>query len=275
MTKLMFSLFCSLLFIVFSGCEKVGEPPPPPTDPPKDEWELVWSDEFNGSALDKSIWVQDDGGFGWGNNELQYYRAGSSNTYMDKGNLVLVAKKENFQGKSYTSSRMHTWGTKEFLFGKIEVRAKLPKGQGIWPAIWLFPFGREFPRSGEIDIMELVGHKANEVWGHVHFGNSETDRSYEGEKFVLDNTTFSDDFHNFSIEWERDKIQWFVDGKLFFTITPQTVKQYHYPFNDEKFHLILNIAVGGNWPGSPNSSTVFPQEMRLDYVRYYKKKDKQ
>ena len=170
---------------------------------------------------------------------------------------------------------MRTANKGDWTYGKIEVRAKLPYGQGLWPAIWMLPTDWEYggwPLSGEIDIMEIVGHQPNRVYGTIHYGNSWPNNSQSGNAYVLPTGDFSDDYHVFSIEWEENEIRWYVDGLLYstqnFWFTPSA--PYPAPF-DKRFHILLNVAVGGNWPGSPDETTVFPQEMRVDYVRIYEK----
>lgn len=233
---------------------------------------LVWADEFSGTALNTSDWTFEigTGQSGWGNNELQYYRA--ENTTLVNGNLVIEARQEGFGSAAYTSSRLITRGKKEFKFGRIDIRAALPKGQGLWPALWML--GSNFqqigwPACGEIDIMELVGHVPNRVHGTVHFGPSVNQRQERSASRALSgNATFSDEFHVFSLEWEQDRIRWFLDGEQFHEITPADMGGAAYPFN-QPFFFIFNVAVGGNWPGSPDNTTMFPQRMIVDYVRVF------
>jgi len=244
-----------------------------------EEWTLVWSDEFDAEQLDPQKWSYQFGtgaqfGLnGWGNNELQYYTDREKNVYVDNGMLHIVAREEAFEEMNYTSGRIRTINKGDWKFGRIEVRAKLPEGQGIWPAAWMLPTDEVFggwPKSGEIDIMELVGHKPETIHGTVHYGYDWPENQSTGTSYKLDNGSFSDDFHLFSIEWEENQIRWFTDDQHFLTVTPSDLEPHHYPFN-ERFHLILNLAVGGNWPGDPDSTTVFPQTMTVDYVRIYKK----
>ncbi len=233
---------------------------------------LVWADEFNDAALNVSDWTFEigTGQSGWGNNELQHYRA--ENTTLVDGHLVIEARQENFGSSAYTSSRIITQGKKEFKFGRIDIRAALPKGQGLWPALWML--GSNFqqagwPACGEIDIMELVGHIPNRVHGTVHFGPSVAQRQERSASRALSgNATFSDEFHVFSLEWEQDRIRWFLDGTQFHEITPADMGGAAYPFN-QPFFFIFNVAVGGNWPGSPDNTTMFPQRMIVDYVRVF------
>ena len=231
---------------------------------------LVWADEFNGSSLDLNSWTFETGAGGWGNNELQHYRP--ENTFFAQGNLVIEARKENFGSSAYTSSRLITKGKKEFKFGRIDIRAALPKGQGIWPALWMLGGNIStvnWPACGEIDIMELVGHQPNRVHGTIHYGANTSQHQYIGDSKALAGTaTFSDEFHVFSIVWEQDKITWLLDDVQFYQITSATVSPAAYPFNNN-FFFIFNVAVGGQWPGDPDASTNFPQRMIVDYVRVF------
>ena len=231
---------------------------------------LVWQDEFNGTALNMNGWTFETGAGGWGNNELQYYRP--ENTFFSAGNLIIEARKENFGGAAYTSSRLITKGKKEFKFGRIDIRAALPEGQGIWPALWMLGGNIStvnWPACGEIDIMELIGSEPNRVHGTAHYGSTTNQHQYIGDSKVLSGTAkFSDEFHVFSLVWEQDKITWLLDDVQFFQITPTTISPSPYPFN-QNFFFIFNVAVGGQWPGNPDATTVFPQRMIVDYVRVF------
>ena len=233
---------------------------------------LVWADEFNGNQIDLNNWTHEIGNSGWGNNELQYYTSSSDNSYVSDGNLIIEAKEESISGSSYSSARMITAGKQEFIYGRIDVRAKLPEGQGIWPAIWMLGadiFTDGWPACGEIDIMELVGHEPNRIHGTAHWGNQGNPSTYQGNGFTLSGgSKYSDEFNVFSIIWENDNIKWLMNDQEFFSISSANVTNTAYPFNDN-FFFILNIAVGGNWPGSPDGSTVFPQRMYIDYVRVF------
>ena len=230
---------------------------------------LVWSDEFNGDAIDLQNWTYDLGASGWGNAELQNYTANSENAYVSNGNLFIVAKKE---GPHYSSARMKSIGLQEFEHGRIDVRAILPFGQGIWPAIWML--GANFPTSGwpscgEIDIMELVGSSPNTVHGTVHFGADWTQHNYVGDGTSLPaGQTFADEFHVFSIDWNTEGITWYIDDQPFYSVNAGVTGSQPYPFNNP-FFFILNVAVGGQWPGYPDATTTFPQFMAVDYVRVF------
>lgn len=230
-------------------------------------WNLVWSDEFNGTSLNRANWTPEigTGSGGWGNNELQYYTDRAQNVQVTGGNLVITAQKESYGGMNYTSARIKTQDLKSFTYGKVEARIKLPSGQGLWPAFWMLGSNISsvgWPKSGEIDIMERVNHNPY-VNGTVHWdagGHAEYGR-------VSSNLDFSQ-FHVYSIEWDSKYIRWFVDGQQFneFYIENGTgnTEEFQRPF-----FLLLNLAVGGNWPGSPNNSTPFPSQMLVDYVRVY------
>ena len=238
------------------------------------DWTLVWSDEFNGPDIDTSKWSHEVNGDGGGNNELQYYTARTNNSFIENGNLVIQALKENYSGKAYTSARLRTLNKGDWTYGRFEARMKLPYGQGLWPAFWMLPTDWVYggwAASGEIDIMEIVGHEPNILHGTIHYHGEWPDNWYSGGSYTLPSGDFSDDFHVFAIEWEYGEIRWYVDDILYSTKTSWDTTSgapFPAPF-DERFHLLLNVAVGGNWPGSPNGSTVFPQRMEVDYVRVY------
>lgn len=235
-------------------------------------YDLVWQDEFEGNSLSND-WTPEigTGGNGWGNNELQYYRA--ENTTVGGGYLTIEAKKESFSGSNYTSSRLITKDKQEFQYGRIDIRAILPSGQGVWPALWML--GANFdqvgwPRSGEIDIMEKIGGgiKESQVFGTLHWDNNGQHACTcgQGSPYQLSSGTFADEFHVFTLLWDESKIQWLVDDNVYHTIdiSPQGLDEFRKPF-----FFIFNVAVGGNLPGSPDASTVFPQKMIVDYVRVF------
>ena len=230
---------------------------------------LVWSDEFDGEAIDLSHWTYDLGASGWGNQELQNYTNSSENSYVDGGNLFIVARDG---GPQYTSARMKSIGLQEFQYGRIDVRAILPKGQGIWPAIWMLGANYPsvgWPACGEIDIMELIGSSPSVVHGTVHFGQDWTQHNHTGQStFIPWTETFADEFHVFSIDWDESGITWLLDDQPFYSIDNNVTGSQPYPF-DNPFFFILNIAVGGQWPGYPDATTEFPQFMAVDYVRVF------
>ena len=239
-------------------------------------WELVWSDEFDGTELDESKWSYQYGTgasealSGWGNEELQYYTDRPQNVFVQDGKLHIVALEESHGGMNYTSARLRSIDQGDWRYGRFEVRAKLPKGQGIWPAIWMMPtdavYGR-WPASGEIDIMELVGQEPDVIFGTIHYGPPHT---YSNGLFTLESGDFSDDFQTFAIEWEHGEIRWYVDDVHYHTETNWFSQGHSFPAPfDQRFHFLLNVAVGGNLPGSPDHTTEFPQQMVIDYVRVY------
>jgi beta-glucanase (GH16 family) len=241
-------------------------------------YRLAWADEFNGTELDPASWTYESGdgcpnNCGWGNNELEFYTNRPENLYFTQGKMVIEAIQESFSGKNYTSARIVTRGKKFFQYGRVDIRAILPEGQGIWPALWML--GEDittegWPACGEIDIMELVGHQPSTTHSTVHYGVNFATRQNRGFSKTLTSGKFIDEFHVFSINWEENLIEFFLDDVKFFTVTPATTQGSPYPFNDE-FFFIFNVAVGGNWPGSPNASTVFPQRMVVDYIRVFEK----
>jgi len=244
-----------------------------------DEWKLIWDDEFEEEEIDSTKWVYDIGGHGWGNKELQYYTNRPINSFIENGKLIIQAVKERYikDGKEwqYTSARIKTMNKGDWKYGRVEVKAKLPYGQGIWPAIWMLPTERKYggwAASGEIDIMEMLGHETNKVYGTIHYGGQWPDNVHTGKSFVLKDGDFSKEFHTFAIEWDTTYIKWFVDDSCYQMQTEwwSSGGPYPAPF-DQKFHLIMNIAVGGNWPGYPDETTEFPQRMEIEYVRVYQK----
>ncbi|WP_162303462.1 glycoside hydrolase family 16 protein [Hymenobacter sediminis] len=236
--------------------------------------EKVWSDEFDGFFLDESNWVYEQGGGGWGNQELQNYTNSTSNAYVSGGNLVIQARKEQSGSNAYTSARLITKGKKTFQFGRIDVRAKIPKGKGVWPAIWMLGADidqNNWPKCGEIDIMELRGSKPKELISTMHYATSTGAHGYEGDTKVLP-VDLSTDFHIYSVVRSENMTRFYLDGN------PQPYYTYNnstsaspYPFNNG-FFLILNVAVGGHFDGNPDGSATFPQQMQVDYVRYYQYK---
>jgi len=239
------------------------------------DWKLVWSDEFDGEKLDYSKWGIEVNAFGGGNNELQLYTDRKENVRIAGGHLVIEARHDNpgIAGttRQYSSGRVRTKNRGDWTYGRFEVRAKLPQGKGIWPAIWMLPTEEKYggwAASGEIDIMELVGHKPAQVLGTLHYGDQWPRNKYTGGSFDLPSGTFADDFHTFAIEWEKGAMRWYVDGRLYQTQKKwsTTAAPFPAPF-DQPFHLVLNLAVGGHLPGNPDASTKFPQQMLVDYVR--------
>lgn len=231
---------------------------------------LMWSDEFNGTTLDATAWSFETGNSGWGNNELENYTDRPQNLSFQDGKLVIHALKENYGGSNYTSARIKTQGKKEFKFGRIDIRAILPKGKGVWPALWMLGSNINtvgWPASGETDIMELLGQDPAKVYGTLHYSTG-TAHEQKGNSTSLTSGTFNDQFHVFSIIWKQDQIQFLVDNNPYYTVNRTDMTTTMYPFN-APFFFIFNVAVGGNWPGSPDATTYFPQWMIVDYVRVY------
>ncbi len=266
--------------------EPASEPSNEDTDQPSDPeaaidatregWNLVWRDEFLDSEIRTDRWNFEVNGQGGGNNESQYYTDRATNARIENGALIIEAHQEQYTGsdgtRSYTSARLRTLNQGDWQYGRVEARIKLPFGQGIWPAFWMLPTDWVYggwAASGEIDIMELVGHQPNIVHGTLHYGGPWPQNVYTGDSYTL-NEPFSNDFHTFAVEWEEGEIRWYVDDVHFQTQTNwySTAGSFPAPFN-QRFHIILNVAVGGNWPGYPDATTVFPQRMEIDYVRVY------
>jgi beta-glucanase (GH16 family) len=245
------------------------------------EWTLVWSDEFEAEAnasINTESWTCEVGGHGWGNNELEYYTTSPDNVSQDgEGNLVITAREgqpENdgrcWYGEcAYTSARCTTQDKVEFTYGRVEARMKIPRGQGIWPAFWML--GADFPEvgwpnSGEIDILENIGREPNTLYGTIH-GPGYSGASGLGGNIVVEEP-LADDYHVYAIEWDPNVIRWYLDGELFNTISVNDLRNREWVY-DHDFFIITNIAVGGSWPGFPDESTDFPQQLLVDYVRVY------
>ena len=249
--------------------------------PSSSQWTLAWSDEFNGpngSAVDASKWVQETGGNGWGNDELEYYTRRPQNAYQQDGNLVIKALQEKYTGsdgvtRNYTSARLKTLGRFSQTYGRFEARIKIPRGQGIWPAFWMLGNDIDkpgWPDCGEIDIMENIGKEPALVHGTIHGPGYSGAHGIGGPYGVSGGPAIADDFHVFAVEWEPNAIRFYVDEHLYTTRTPADLPKGAKWVYDHPFFLLLNVAVGGNWPGSPDASSVFPQEMLVDYVRVYR-----
>ncbi len=249
--------------------------PTPTADWAAEGYALVWQDEFDGPEIDLTKWSHEVNGRGGGNNELQYYTDRPENSRIEDGALLIEAREERYLGLRYTSARLRTLAKGDWQYGRFVIRAQTPFGQGIWPAIWMLPTDNVYggwAASGEIDIMELVGHEPNVVHGTLHYGDRWPNNTFSGDSFRLASGHFSDDWHVFRLDWEPEEMRWYVDDQLYQTQTRwNTVGEpFPAPF-DQRFHMLLNLAVGGNWPGSPDETTVFPQVLRVDYVRVYQR----
>ncbi|MDH3416739.1 MAG: glycoside hydrolase family 16 protein [Gammaproteobacteria bacterium] len=272
-------------------------PPPPPTGDnvninnptlvtadnsavsPGDTLTLVWSDEFDAAQLDPESWFFEEGDGsqygipGWGNNELQWYLPNSAQ--LENGSLVITAREEVSNGKNYTSARLNTRDRFAFRYGRVEARIRLPRGQGLWPAFWLLPQDNVYgtwAASGEIDVMEAVNLGVagnNTVHGTLHHGGAWPNNVSSGSGYEVA-TDATADFHIYALEWDATEMRWYVDGVLYSmqNTWSTTAAPFPAPF-DENFHILLNVAVGGNWPGAPNAATAFPVTMEVDYVRVY------
>jgi beta-glucanase (GH16 family) len=245
-------------------------------------WVLTWSDEFtgpNGSSPDATKWAMESGGNGWGNDELEYYTPRPENLRLENGNLVIEAVKEEFAGadgvkRHYSSGRLKTKGRFSQTYGRFEARIRIPSGQGVWPAFWML--GDDFPTTGwpacgEIDVMENVDVDKARIHGSIHGPGYSAKKSLTSS-FTLRHGLFSDEFHIFAVEWEPRVIRFYVDDDLYATTTPADLPSGARWVFDHPFFLILNLAVGGNLPASPDTSTEFPQRMLVDYVRVYSRK---
>lgn len=256
-----FILICLLSFCKKSTGASTNQPPP---EPPQDtsSYQLVWSDEFDGSTIDTSFWNFEINGNGGGNHEQEYYQP--QNASIENGNLVITAKKETVGSNNYTSSRMTTQGKKEFEYGKIEARIKIPVGQGFWPAFWMLGSNINsvgWPKCGETDIMEHINTDSL-IYGTLHWDNNGHVQS--GDTI----TSTPSAYHVYSIEWDKNSIKWFVDSVQYHevNITNNSTEEFHQPF-----FILLNFAVGGDWPGQTIDDNLLPAKMYVDYVRVYQK----
>lgn len=262
--SLVLLFLCSVL--IFSSCKKEGiqnsKEQPAQLQSKSIAYKLVWSDEFNGTTINTSNWTFDKGGGGWGNNEKEYYT--TSNAMVTNGKLIISARKQTFMGYNYTSTRMKTQGKREFTYGKIEANIKMPMGQGLWPAFWMLGANINtvgWPKCGEIDIMEHVNAN-NLIYGTMHWETN-------GYAYYGGNTTSTPElYHVYSVEWNAEGIKWFVDGVQYHiantTNNINGTEEFHKPF-----FIILNLAVGGNFPGQTIDDSKFPAKMYVDYVRVF------
>ena len=283
------ALSATMVLALFAGCKKTepatSEPASAPEEvvevPELEGYTLLWNDEFSGAAMDESIWSYDPHEPGWTNEELQEYTESTENVFTRDGKMVLKAiKTTDENGKDYyTSGKIKTQNKKDFMYGKVVVSAKVPEGQGLWPAIWMMPtdesFYGQWPKCGEIDIMEVLGSDVTTAYGTVHYGEPHA----EQQGIVnLSSGSFADDFHEYSVEWEPGEMRWYIDGELYLTVNDwftavagEDEKPYPAPFN-QTFFVQLNLAVGGTWPGNPDETTNFDNaEFLIDYVRVYQK----
>lgn len=271
-----------MVFLILFACNKQKEEKQPDEDflritTPTGTWNLVWNEEFDYEGLpDTTKWSYDTQGnaWGWGNNEAQYYTAADpDNAYVKNGVLTLTAQLERIENKRYTSARLVTKGKGDWLYGRFEICAKLPRGKGTWSAIWMLPTDSEYgtwPASGEIDIMENVGYDSDHIVGTAHTQryNHIKGTQKSATLFIPTNSTA---FHVYALEWEEKEYRLYIDDKHYFTFTNENTGFAEWPF-DKKFHLILNLAIGGNWGGQQGiDDALFPHHFYVDYVRVYQK----
>jgi beta-glucanase (GH16 family) len=238
-------------------------------------WSLAWADEFDGTEINTEWWTHEigNGDNGWGNNELEYYTDATENSRIEDGKLVIEARDDSWNGQKYTSARMITRDKKSFASSRTDIRARLPFGQGIWPTLWMLGNNlgdKGWPACGEIDIMELVGHQPATSHATVHWGSSFDNHKYTGKGYNLSGEIFNDRFHVFTVVREFNRMWFYIDDVLFYEFSSKDLQGQPNPFN-ESFFFIFNVAIGGNWPGSPDETTVFPQFMKVDYIRVFEK----
>ena len=267
-----------LLLAVLLGCAS-GATTKPAT---RDGWRLAWSDEFDGPAgatFDRTKWVADTGGEGWGNQEREFYTTRPENVATDgAGHLVITARAERdtsayrcwYGGCRYTSARLRTEGLFAQAYGRFEARLQIPRGQGIWPAFWLLGDNMStvgWPAGGEIDVMENIGREPNVVHGTVHGPGYSGAHGIGGADTLA--RPLADDFHVYAIEWEPNEIRWYIDGRPYFRLTPAQLPPGTRWVFDHPHFVIMNVAVGGGWPGDPDATSTFPQRMLVDWVRVW------
>jgi len=290
MAAIVKSLYLSLAAVIACGAPASAPAPvaapvpvPTPAPSPAPSADPVWRDEFDGPAgasFDRTKWTADSGGHGFGNQERQFYTTRAENVALDgDGHLVITARAETssaydcWYGRcGYTSTRLKTKGLFSQTFGRFEARIRVPRGQGLWPAFWMLGTDIDsigWPRSGEIDIMEHIGREPTIAYGTLHGpGYSGAAGISKGE--TLPSGAYADDFHVFAVAWQANEIRWYVDGRLYHRVSPSDLPSGSKWVFDHPFFLLLNLAVGGAWPGDPNASTTFPQQLVVDYVRAYR-----
>lgn len=232
---------------------------------------LIFEENFDKKIIDDKIWNIEVGGSGFGNNEWQFYTDSPKNVQIINNQLIITAYKENYQHRYFTSGKLTTRGKFFFKYGRVDIVAKLPSGKGLWPAFWMMPEKSNYgwwPLSGEIDIMESLGHEPERIYGTIHYG---LPHKYHGGNLIIDKPN---EFHTYSLIWKKDSITWLVDDKIIKTTNEwfsKGVKDYDYPAPfDQEFFLIINLAVGGNFSGYPNKTTNFPASLIIDSIKVYK-----
>ena len=255
-----------------TGCASLPANQPKGTPIPiPDGMSLSWHDEFDGSAIEPTNWTYDLGAGGWGNSEAENYTNRKENARMEGGSLIIEARKEAYQGVEYTSARLKTQGLREFQYGRVEARMQVPAGLGMWPAFWMLGSNidsKNWPACGELDIMEYVGKEPNAIFGTMH------GPGYSGanglSKANRQKDPIADSFHTYAVEWDKDSVSWFFDGALYHKVSRADVGNKDWVF-DQPFFILLNLAVGGQWPGPVGPTTVFPAQLRVDYVRVFQR----
>lgn len=256
----------------------IAAPDPIPIDE-SEGWELVWNDEFDGASIDESNWTYDIGGWGWGNGEPQYYTERPENARVENGLLVITLRQEKFEDSYYTSARMKTQGLREFQYGRIEARVKVPRGSGTWPAFWMLGAKfdkdsddpeRAWPQAGEIDVMEYVGRKPQVTYGTIHgpgYAGAGSLGGWNTQDFDI-----ADEFHTYAIEWDEDGIEWFFDSESFYDIGPGDIGNREWVY-DQPFFLIVNLALGGTFGGNIALDLEYPLYLYVDHIRVYQPTD--
>lgn len=253
-----------------SGCQAAAAPTPAPTAIPAPAGlRLVWHDEFDGTAVDPANWTYDLGGGGWGNGEMEHYTNRPENVRVEAGQLVIEARQEKYEGSYYTSARLKTQGLQAFQYGWVEARLKVPAGAGLWPAFWMLGAdfnGQNWPDCGEIDIMEYIGKEPDLIMGTLHgpgYSGAVGFSKWNRQKYAI-----ADDFHTYAVHSQPDQIDWYYDGVKYHTVTRADVGARTW-VGDRPYFIILNLAVGGTLPGLVSPKTVFPAQLRVDYVRVF------
>ena len=271
--RIALALTTAFSFVAITGCSKTKTPA-------KEGYKVLWADEFDGKKLNNKIWLREERPVGWTNNESQEYVKDTKNGFIRDGKFVIKGIEDSTAKGVYTSCKLRNTNAYAFKYGRIETRAKVPEGKGLWPAIWMMPedenvYG-QWPKCGEIDIMEVLGDQTNTAFGTVHYGEPHAEKQ---GKVVLTNGTFASDFHEYAVEWEPGKLEWFIDGQSYLVVNDwftavedQDEKPYPAPFN-QKFCIQMNLAIGGDWPGypEPGASYMDKAEFEIDYVRVYQK----
>ena len=273
-------IYTPIILLIIISCKQSTEQADVDTTTNKSEYELVWSDEFDADGLpDATKWAYAIGDgcpelCGWGNGEKQYYTDKKENARIENGVLIIEATKEAIDSSEYTSAKLQTKGKQDWLYGKFKTRARLQSGKGTWSAIWMLPTENKYghwPKSGEIDIMEHVGHESDWVFGTIH---TEAYNHLIGTH-IGDSMEVADseaEFHNYTLEWTEDSLKWSVDNEVYFSVANKNKTSAEWPY-DQRFYFILNIAIGGFWGEMYGiDDDAFPQKMEVDYVRVYQKK---